>query len=153
MRFSAGEKAKQPQPQPYAGERKKPPPKVTLLGNARANRAPQLQYSFSRPPQNCESARTQRILDASLRRAKTKARRPTPVAERLFRTTISRAMKPRFFRSQAAFRAWLEDHHATAPELSVGFYKAASGQGAAENARSRYSKKSKSAGHAVPAVS
>jgi uncharacterized protein YdeI (YjbR/CyaY-like superfamily) len=36
---------------------------------------------------------------------------------------------PRFFRSQAAFRAWLEKHHATAAELWVGFYRKASGKG------------------------
>ena len=38
-------------------------------------------------------------------------------------------MAPRFFRSQKAFRAWLEKHHATAPELWVGFYRKASGKG------------------------
>jgi uncharacterized protein YdeI (YjbR/CyaY-like superfamily) len=37
-------------------------------------------------------------------------------------------MKPRFFRTPSAFRAWLETHHATAPELWVGFYKKASGK-------------------------
>jgi uncharacterized protein YdeI (YjbR/CyaY-like superfamily) len=37
-------------------------------------------------------------------------------------------MKPRFFESAAEFRAWLEHHHATAPELWVGFYKKASGK-------------------------
>jgi hypothetical protein len=36
---------------------------------------------------------------------------------------------PRFFRSRDAFRAWLEKHHATHPELWVGFYKKASGKG------------------------
>lgn len=30
---------------------------------------------------------------------------------------------PRFFPSAAAFRHWLEEHHATATELLVGFYK------------------------------
>ena len=38
-------------------------------------------------------------------------------------------MAPRFFRSRDAFRAWLEKHHATHPELWVGFYKKASGKG------------------------
>ena len=38
-------------------------------------------------------------------------------------------MKPRFFRTSADFRAWLEKHHADAPELWVGFYKKASGKG------------------------
>jgi uncharacterized protein YdeI (YjbR/CyaY-like superfamily) len=37
--------------------------------------------------------------------------------------------EPRFFPSQAAFRAWLAEHHATAKELVVGFYKASSGKG------------------------
>jgi len=38
-------------------------------------------------------------------------------------------MKPRFFKTAADFRAWLEKHHAGAPELWVGFYKKASGKG------------------------
>lgn len=33
------------------------------------------------------------------------------------------------FPSSAAFRRWLEAHHATATELQVGFYKKASGKG------------------------
>jgi uncharacterized protein YdeI (YjbR/CyaY-like superfamily) len=37
-------------------------------------------------------------------------------------------MKPRYFKSQAEFRAWLEKHHATERELWVGFYKKASGK-------------------------
>jgi uncharacterized protein YdeI (YjbR/CyaY-like superfamily) len=37
-------------------------------------------------------------------------------------------MKPRFFATPAAFRAWLEKHHDTAEELWVGFYKKASGK-------------------------
>jgi uncharacterized protein YdeI (YjbR/CyaY-like superfamily) len=37
-------------------------------------------------------------------------------------------MKPRYFKSQAHFRAWLEQHHATGRELWVGFYKKASGK-------------------------
>jgi uncharacterized protein YdeI (YjbR/CyaY-like superfamily) len=37
-------------------------------------------------------------------------------------------MKPRYFRSQADFRAWLDTHHATERELWVGFYKKASGR-------------------------
>src|SRR5262245_4281758 len=32
-------------------------------------------------------------------------------------------MKPRYFRSQAEFRAWLETRHARETELLVGFYK------------------------------
>lgn len=37
-------------------------------------------------------------------------------------------MKPRFFPNPAAFRAWLETHHASAGELLVGFYKKGSGR-------------------------
>ena len=37
-------------------------------------------------------------------------------------------MTPRFFRSREAFRAWLEKHHATDPELWVGFHRKASGK-------------------------
>jgi uncharacterized protein YdeI (YjbR/CyaY-like superfamily) len=37
-------------------------------------------------------------------------------------------VKPRFFRSQAAFRAWLEKHHATVRELLVGFYRKSAGK-------------------------
>src|SRR6478736_5654984 len=36
-------------------------------------------------------------------------------------------MKPAFFASSADFRAWLAAHHATAPELLVGFWKKGSG--------------------------
>ena len=36
---------------------------------------------------------------------------------------------PRHFNSQAEFRRWLEAHHASTPELWVGFYKKDSGQG------------------------
>jgi uncharacterized protein YdeI (YjbR/CyaY-like superfamily) len=36
-------------------------------------------------------------------------------------------MKPTYFRAPAEFRAWLEEHHATADELWVGFYKKGSG--------------------------
>ena len=37
-------------------------------------------------------------------------------------------VKPTFFPTPAAFRAWLEKHHKTAPELLVGFYKKDSGR-------------------------
>jgi len=37
-------------------------------------------------------------------------------------------MKPRYFKSQAEFRAWLAKHHATERELWVGFYRKASGK-------------------------
>ncbi len=36
--------------------------------------------------------------------------------------------KPRFFASPAEFRKWLEEHHATASELWVGYYKTSSGK-------------------------
>jgi len=37
-------------------------------------------------------------------------------------------MKILFFKTPADFRAWLEKHHASKPELSVGFYKRDSGK-------------------------
>jgi uncharacterized protein YdeI (YjbR/CyaY-like superfamily) len=37
-------------------------------------------------------------------------------------------MKPTFFATPAAFRAWFKKHHKTAPELLVGFYKKDSGK-------------------------
>jgi uncharacterized protein YdeI (YjbR/CyaY-like superfamily) len=37
-------------------------------------------------------------------------------------------MKTLFFKTPADFRAWLEKHHATQQELSVGFYKRDSGK-------------------------
>jgi uncharacterized protein YdeI (YjbR/CyaY-like superfamily) len=36
-------------------------------------------------------------------------------------------MKPTFFRTPAAFREWLQQHHGSAAELLVGFHKKASG--------------------------
>ena len=36
--------------------------------------------------------------------------------------------KPTFFATEAAFRRWLEAHHASAPELLVGFWKKAGGR-------------------------
>lgn len=36
-------------------------------------------------------------------------------------------MQPVFFPNSAAFRAWLAEHHATATELVIGFYKVGSG--------------------------
>lgn len=44
-------------------------------------------------------------------------------------STSAKPPKPRFFTSQARFRAWLESNHAKAPELWVGFWKKASGRG------------------------
>ena len=38
-------------------------------------------------------------------------------------------MEPTFFRSQSAFRRWLEKHHAEARELWVGFFRKESGKG------------------------
>jgi uncharacterized protein YdeI (YjbR/CyaY-like superfamily) len=37
-------------------------------------------------------------------------------------------MSPRFFATAAEFGAWLVEHHASAPELVVGFYKKGSGK-------------------------
>jgi uncharacterized protein YdeI (YjbR/CyaY-like superfamily) len=37
-------------------------------------------------------------------------------------------MKPRFFKTPADFRAWMEKHHAVTIELWVGFYKKSSGK-------------------------
>ena len=37
-------------------------------------------------------------------------------------------LKPKYFATPAAFRAWLEAHHATSTELLVGFYKRGSGK-------------------------
>lgn len=37
-------------------------------------------------------------------------------------------MKPRFFATSEEFRAWLEEHHADATELWVGYYKKGSGR-------------------------
>ena len=37
-------------------------------------------------------------------------------------------MNPKFFKTPSAFRKWLEQHHATAKELWVGFYKKSSGK-------------------------
>ena len=37
-------------------------------------------------------------------------------------------MKPRFFKNAAAFRVWLEKHHASKLEVWLGFYKAATGK-------------------------
>src|SRR5437763_17168327 len=36
-------------------------------------------------------------------------------------------MEPKFFRTPAAFRAWLQRHHGTAAELLVGCYKRGAG--------------------------
>jgi uncharacterized protein YdeI (YjbR/CyaY-like superfamily) len=38
-------------------------------------------------------------------------------------------MKPKFFKSQADFRAWLEKNGATEKELWIGYYKKESGKG------------------------
>jgi uncharacterized protein YdeI (YjbR/CyaY-like superfamily) len=42
-------------------------------------------------------------------------------------TGRSRASEPRFFATPQEFRAWLEAHHDTVPELLVGFHKRSSG--------------------------
>jgi uncharacterized protein YdeI (YjbR/CyaY-like superfamily) len=38
------------------------------------------------------------------------------------------ATEPVFFESPAAFRAWLEEHHETAREVTIGYHKKASGK-------------------------
>ena len=38
-----------------------------------------------------------------------------------------RSVGPRFFETPQDFRSWFEEHHATAPELLVGFHKLGSG--------------------------
>lgn len=40
-----------------------------------------------------------------------------------------KAITPTFFETPAAFRQWLEEHHAIEKELWVGFYKVKSGKG------------------------
>jgi uncharacterized protein YdeI (YjbR/CyaY-like superfamily) len=42
--------------------------------------------------------------------------------------TVTASMKPIFFKTPAAFRAWLARNHAKAAELLVGFYKKDSGK-------------------------
>jgi uncharacterized protein YdeI (YjbR/CyaY-like superfamily) len=41
---------------------------------------------------------------------------------------LSGASNPTFFATPGDWRAWLEEHHATASELSVGFWKTGSGK-------------------------
>jgi uncharacterized protein YdeI (YjbR/CyaY-like superfamily) len=41
---------------------------------------------------------------------------------------MSAPAKPTFFATPAEWRAWLEANHATAPEISVGFWKVGSGK-------------------------
>ena len=43
-------------------------------------------------------------------------------------STVARDMKPRFFRSPAEFRHWLQTNGATAHERLVGFHKKGSGK-------------------------
>ena len=38
------------------------------------------------------------------------------------------SVKPKFFRTPASFREWLETHHSSAEELWVGYYKKGSGK-------------------------
>jgi uncharacterized protein YdeI (YjbR/CyaY-like superfamily) len=44
---------------------------------------------------------------------------------------------PRYFRTPADFRAWLETHHADENELLVGFYKKSSGRPSITRSASR----------------
>jgi uncharacterized protein YdeI (YjbR/CyaY-like superfamily) len=48
--------------------------------------------------------------------------------ELAYQTTAMPTVRPTFFATQAAWRAWLARHHATRQELWVGFYKKASGK-------------------------
>ena len=41
---------------------------------------------------------------------------------------VTREIEPRFFATPAAFRRWLEKHHASATELWVGFHKKGTGR-------------------------
>lgn len=42
--------------------------------------------------------------------------------------SIEEPVKPTFFTTPSEFRAWLEEHHDTAQELLIGFYKKSSGK-------------------------
>lgn len=55
------------------------------------------------------------------------ARRPATRTRRAPARAAKPAAKPRFFATAAAFRAWLDRHHASAGELLVGFHKVGSG--------------------------
>jgi len=46
-------------------------------------------------------------------------------------------VKPTFFATPAAFRAWLRKHHKSEKELIVGFYKKATGKPSGLSPRSR----------------
>jgi uncharacterized protein YdeI (YjbR/CyaY-like superfamily) len=48
--------------------------------------------------------------------------------DRLGDPTILTTLKPKFFKSPADLRKWFEAHHASAPELWVGFFKKDSGK-------------------------
>src|SRR4029453_6808991 len=52
----------------------------------------------------------------------------TAAPERLRRRGGMSPMRPMFFATPSEFRAWLEEHHATAKELLVGFHKKSSGK-------------------------
>ena len=63
-----------------------------------------------------------------------KQTRPRPVRSRATRAArpraggAARAPEPRFFATQAAWRAWLAKHHTSHPELWVGFWRVATGR-------------------------
>jgi uncharacterized protein YdeI (YjbR/CyaY-like superfamily) len=69
-------------------------------------------------------SRARRPVARAPRRATTAPRAGT-TARRARASTTTAA--PRFFATAAAFRAWLERHHASAAELLVGFHKVGSG--------------------------
>ena len=63
------------------------------------------------------------------------ARHSTPITTRIHlvasiacRTVDAVAARARYFRSQAEFRTWLREHHASADEVLVGFHKTATGK-------------------------
>jgi uncharacterized protein YdeI (YjbR/CyaY-like superfamily) len=56
-----------------------------------------------------------------------RSERRTPRTIRTSRTTRTKRTIPTFFNTAADFRRWLEKHHATAPELWVGFRKKSTG--------------------------
>jgi len=53
---------------------------------------------------------------------------PSLVAGPTTAAQLKRTMKPKFFKSQADFRQWLEKNHTKETELLVGFYKKDSGK-------------------------
>ena len=61
-------------------------------------------------------------------RSQDRESRRSQKSERRRRLQKAYRLKPKFFRTPADFRTWLEKNHATATELWVGFYKKDSGK-------------------------